>query len=66
VATRRRGGVKKSSDAWWGGVPAWNRRRDGLGEVWSVLGFVGVAFIGPVEGAGGGGVAGVTVVMNRH
>jgi hypothetical protein len=66
VATGRRGGVKKSSDAWWGGVPARERRREGLGEVWSVLGFVWVAFIGSGEGAEGGGVAGVTVVMNRH
>jgi hypothetical protein len=31
------------------------RRREGLGEVWSAPGVVRVAFIGPGEGAGGGG-----------
>jgi hypothetical protein len=46
------------------GVPAWERRREGLGEVWGALGVVGVAFIGPGEGVGG--VAGVTAVMNSH
>jgi hypothetical protein len=34
--------------------------------VWGAPGVVGVAFIGPGEGAGGGGVAGVTAVMNSH
>jgi hypothetical protein len=64
VATGRRGSVKKSREAQWGGVPAWERRREGLGEVWSILGVIGVAFIGPGEGAGG--VAEVTAAMNSH
>jgi hypothetical protein len=55
VATGRRGGVKRSREARWGGVPAWERRREGLSEVWGAPGVIGVAFIGPGEGAGGGG-----------
>jgi hypothetical protein len=31
------------------------RRREGRGEVWGAPGVVGVAFIGPGEGTGGGG-----------
>jgi hypothetical protein len=55
VATGRHGGVKKSREAQWGGVLVRERRREGLGEVWSAPGVIGVAFIGPWEGAGGGG-----------
>jgi hypothetical protein len=55
VATGRRGGVKRSREARWGGVPARERRREGLGEVWGASGVVRVAFIGPGEGTGGGG-----------
>jgi hypothetical protein len=55
VATGRRGGAKKSWEARWGGVPTWERRREGLGEVWGAPGVVGVAFIGPGEGARGAG-----------
>jgi hypothetical protein len=54
VATGRRGGVKKSWGARWGGVPAWERRREGLGGVWSAPGVIGGAFIGLGEGAGRG------------
>jgi hypothetical protein len=43
----------KSWEARWGGVSARERRREGLGEVRSAPGVVGVAFIGPGEGAGG-------------
>jgi hypothetical protein len=64
MATGRHGGAKKSWEARWGGVPAWERRREGLSEVWGALGVVGVAFIGPREGTGG--VAGVTAAMNSH
>jgi hypothetical protein len=64
VVTGQRGSMKKSREARWGGVPARERRREGLGEVWSALGVVGVAFIGTGEGAGG--VAGVMAVMNSH
>jgi hypothetical protein len=53
VAIRRRGGAKRSREARWGGVPARERRREGLGEVWGAPGVVGVAFIGLEEGAGG-------------
>jgi hypothetical protein len=53
VVTGRRGGVKKSRESWWGGVPTRERRREGLDEVWSAPGVIGVAFIGPGEGAGG-------------
>jgi hypothetical protein len=65
MATGRHGRAKKSREARWGGVPVWERRREGLGEVWRAPGVVGVAFIGPWEGAGGG-VAGVTAAMNSH
>jgi hypothetical protein len=51
--------MKRSQEAPWVGVPARERRREGLAEVWGVPGVVGVAFIGPGEGAEGG-VAGVT------
>jgi hypothetical protein len=54
VATGRRGGMKKSREARWGGVLARERRREGLGEVWSAPGVVGVDFIRPGEGTGGG------------
>jgi hypothetical protein len=54
VATGRRSGVKRSQDARWGGVPARERRREGLREVWGAPGVVGVAFIGPGEGVEGG------------
>jgi hypothetical protein len=64
VVTGRRDGVKKSQEARWGGVPAWERRREELGEVRSAPGVVGMAFIGPGEGVGG--VAGVTAAMNSH
>jgi hypothetical protein len=47
MATGRRGSAKKSQEARWGGVPACERRRGGLGEVWGALGVVGVALIGP-------------------
>jgi hypothetical protein len=57
--------MKKSQEARWGGVPARERRREGLGEVWSVPGVVGVAFIGTGEGTGRE-VAGVTAVLNSH
>jgi hypothetical protein len=53
------GGVKRSRETRWGGVPAWEIRREGLGEVWGAPGVIGVAFIGP-------GVARVTAVMNSH
>jgi hypothetical protein len=53
VATGRRGGVKSSREARWGGVPAWGRRREGLGEVWGAPGVIGVAFIGLGESVGG-------------
>jgi hypothetical protein len=33
----------------------WERRGEGRGEVWSVPGVIGVAFIGPGEGAESGG-----------
>jgi hypothetical protein len=58
------GGVKRSRETRWGGVSAREKRREELGEVWGASGIVGVAFIGPGEGAGG--VAGVTAVMNSH
>jgi hypothetical protein len=54
VATRRCGGTKGSLEARWGGVPVRERKREGLGEVWGAPGVVGVAFIGPGEGAGCG------------
>jgi hypothetical protein len=46
----------------WGGVPARERRREGLGEVWGASGVVGVVFIGPGERRGG--VAGVNADVN--
>jgi hypothetical protein len=55
VVTGRRGGAKKSREFRWGGVPAREWRREGLGEVWSAPTVVGVAFIGPGEGTGEGG-----------
>jgi hypothetical protein len=58
VATGRRGGTKRSREACWGGVPARERSREGLSEVWGAPGVVGVAFIGPGEGVGGGGGGG--------
>jgi hypothetical protein len=50
VATGRRGGAVVVGEARWGGVPARERRREELGEVWNAPGVVGVAFIGPGEG----------------
>jgi hypothetical protein len=41
-------------EARWGGVSAWERRREELGEVWNAPGVVRVAFIGPGEGCQGG------------
>jgi hypothetical protein len=64
VVIGRRGSTVVVREAQWGGVLAWERRREGLGEVWSAPGVVGVAFIGPGEGTGG--VAGVTATMNGH
>jgi hypothetical protein len=37
------------------GFPVRERRGEGRGEVCGVSGVIGVAFIGPGEGAGGGG-----------
>jgi hypothetical protein len=37
VVTGRRGGVKRSREARWGGVPAWERRREGLSVRCGVL-----------------------------
>jgi hypothetical protein len=53
VTTGRCGGVVVVEEARWGGVPARERRREELGEVWSALGVLGVAFIRPGEDAGG-------------
>jgi hypothetical protein len=53
------GGMKRSWETRWGGFPARERRVEGRDEVWGAPGVVGVAFIGPGEGAEG--VAGVTV-----
>jgi hypothetical protein len=64
VATGRWQWREEVTGTRWGGVPARERRRKGLGEVWGAPRVVGVAFIGPGEGAGG--VAGVTAVMNSH
>jgi hypothetical protein len=64
VATERRRWREEVTGTQWRGVPARERRREGLGEVCGASGVVGVAFIGPGEGAGG--VAGVTAVMNSH
>jgi hypothetical protein len=46
----------------WGGFPAWERRREGLGGVWGAPGVVGVVFIGPGERRGG--VGGVNTGVN--
>jgi hypothetical protein len=54
VATGQRSGMKRSREARYGGVPAQERRTEGLGEVWGAPGVIRVAFIGPGEGAGGG------------
>jgi hypothetical protein len=45
-------------EARWGGVSAWECRREELNEVWNAPGVIGVAFIGPGEGCrdGEGGV----------
>jgi hypothetical protein len=64
VETGRRRWREEVTGTRWGGVPARERRREGLGDMWGASGVVGVAFIGPGEGAGG--VAGVTAVMNSH
>jgi hypothetical protein len=53
VVTGRRRWREEVTGTRWGGVPARERRREGLGEVWGAPGVVGVAFIGPGEGAGG-------------
>jgi hypothetical protein len=55
VAIGRHDSAKKSREARWGGVSARERRRERLGEVWSAPGVIGVAFIGPGEGAEGAG-----------
>jgi hypothetical protein len=54
VATRRWGGAVVAGDARWGGVPARERRREELGEVWNAQGVVRVAFIGLGKGCRGG------------
>jgi hypothetical protein len=64
VAVGHRGGAVAVRKTRWWGVPARERRREGHGEVWSAPGVLGVAFIGPGEGAGG--VAGVTAVMSGY
>jgi hypothetical protein len=64
VATGRRRWHEEVTGTRRGGVPARERRREGLDEVWGAPGVIGVAFIGPGEGTGG--VAGVTVVMSSH
>jgi hypothetical protein len=46
-------GMKRSRKTQWGGVPAREIRREGLGEVWGAPGVIEVAFIGPGEGAEG-------------
>jgi hypothetical protein len=55
VATGRRRWHEEVTGTRRGGVPARERRREGLGEVWGAPGFIGVPFIGPGEGTGGGG-----------
>jgi hypothetical protein len=45
--------VKRSRETQWGGFSARERRGEGRGEVWGALGVIGVAFIGPGEGARG-------------
>jgi hypothetical protein len=54
VATGRRGGAVVVKEARWGGVSAWERRREELCEVWNAPGVIGVAFIGPGEVCRGG------------
>jgi hypothetical protein len=58
VATGRCGGVVVVRETQWGGVPAWERRREELGEMWNAPRVIGVAFIGQEEGCRGseGGV----------
>jgi hypothetical protein len=55
VATGRRRWREEVMGTRWGGVPAWERRREGLGEVWGARGVIRVAFVRPGEGTGGGG-----------
>jgi hypothetical protein len=57
VATGRSSGVKRSQETRWGGAPARERRREGLGEVWGAPGVIGVGFIGSGKGTGASGVA---------
>jgi hypothetical protein len=45
----------RSWETRWGGFLAWERRGEGRGEMWSAPGVIGVAFIGPGEGAKRGG-----------
>jgi hypothetical protein len=54
VATGQCGGVVVVGEARWGGVPARERRREELCEMWNAPGVVRVAFIGPGEGCRGG------------
>jgi hypothetical protein len=57
VVTGRRGGAKKSWEARWGGVSVRERRREGLGEVWSAPGGRWGGFYragGGRQGGGGG------------
>jgi hypothetical protein len=54
MATGRCGGAMVVGKARWGGVPAHERRREELGEVWNAPGIIRVAFIGPREGCRGG------------
>jgi hypothetical protein len=55
AAAWRRDGAKKSQEARWGGVPAWERRRDGLGEVWGSPGGRQGGFYRARGGRRGGG-----------
>jgi hypothetical protein len=50
----RRGGIVVVGEAWWGGVPARERRREELGEVWNAPRVIRVPFIGLGEGCRGG------------
>jgi hypothetical protein len=52
VVTGRCGGAVVVGEARWGGVLAWERRREELGEMWNAPGVVGVAFY-----RAGGGVS---------
>jgi hypothetical protein len=47
------GGAKRSRETRRGVFPARERRGEGRGEVWGAPGVIGVAFIGPGEGAVG-------------